>query len=137
MDRKEPKVGVGVILIKDDKVLLGKRKNSHGEGTWGFPGGHLEFMESFEECTSREVKEETNLNIKNISFVTTTNDFFKEDNKHYVTIFTKCYFDGGELKLMEPHKCNSWEWFSWDELPAPLMKPIENFLKLFINPMNI
>ena len=32
MDKK-PKVGVGVIVIKDNKVLLGKRKNSHGEGS--------------------------------------------------------------------------------------------------------
>jgi 8-oxo-dGTP diphosphatase len=35
-----PKVGVGVCIVKDNKVLLGKRKNSHGDGTWAFPGGH-------------------------------------------------------------------------------------------------
>jgi 8-oxo-dGTP diphosphatase len=43
---KRPLIGVAVIVIKEDEVLLGKRKNSHGSGTWAFPGGHLEFKES-------------------------------------------------------------------------------------------
>jgi len=64
MDKK-PKVGVGIIVIKDNKVLLGKRKNSHGEGSWCFPGGHLEFNESLENCAKREVLEETGIEIKN------------------------------------------------------------------------
>lgn len=37
MENNRPKVGVGVAIIKDGKVLLGKRKNAHGEGTWSFP----------------------------------------------------------------------------------------------------
>ena len=32
-----PKVGVGVIVRKDGKILLGKRRNAHGDGTWSFP----------------------------------------------------------------------------------------------------
>ena len=52
MDR--PKVGVGVIVVKEGKVLLQRRRGAHGEGTWGFPGGHLEFKESWEECAKRE-----------------------------------------------------------------------------------
>ena len=130
-----PRVGVWVIVIKDDKVLLWMRKILHGKGTWHFGWGHLEFMESFEECAKREVMEETNLKIKDVSFVTVTNDFFKKDNKHYITIFMKGYYDSGTLKLMEPHKCEWWEWYDWDHLPSPLMVPIENFLKLGINPV--
>jgi 8-oxo-dGTP diphosphatase len=45
---KRPLIGVSVIIIKDNQVLLGKRKNSHGSGTWAFPGGHLEFNETIE-----------------------------------------------------------------------------------------
>ncbi|PIN92058.1 hypothetical protein CO154_01270 [Candidatus Pacearchaeota archaeon CG_4_9_14_3_um_filter_31_7] len=52
-----PKVGVGVIVIKDNKVLLGKRKNAHGEGSLCFPGGHLEFNEKVEDAAEREVFE--------------------------------------------------------------------------------
>ena len=58
MESKCPKVGVGVAVVKDGKVLLGKRKNAHGEGTWSFPGGHLEYKESWEDCAIRETLEE-------------------------------------------------------------------------------
>jgi len=44
---KVPRVGLGVLIIKDGKVLLGRRKGAHGEGTWAPPGGHLECGESF------------------------------------------------------------------------------------------
>jgi hypothetical protein len=54
-----PKVGVGVIIIKDNKLLFHIRKGAHGENTYGLPGGHLEFKESWEECAQREVEEET------------------------------------------------------------------------------
>lgn len=66
---ERPKVGIGVIVRKEGKVLLGKRKNSHGAGSWAFPGGHLEYGESWEECARREVKEETGIAIKNMGKV--------------------------------------------------------------------
>ena len=73
MDEKNrPKVGVGVIVIKDGKILLGKRKGPHGGGFWAFPGGHLEFNESLEDCARREVLEETGISIKNIKKFTLT-----------------------------------------------------------------
>ena len=53
---QRPKVGVGVMIFKNGKVLLGKRKGSHGEGEFALPGGHLEYMEGFANCASREVQ---------------------------------------------------------------------------------
>ena len=46
---KIPRVGVGVIVQRDGRILLGKRLGAHGEGTWALPGGHLEFGESVAE----------------------------------------------------------------------------------------
>lgn len=40
-NKNRPKVGLGVFIMKDGKVLLGKRKNAHGDDDWCFPGGHL------------------------------------------------------------------------------------------------
>ncbi|TSC60080.1 MAG: excinuclease ABC subunit A, partial [Parcubacteria group bacterium Gr01-1014_107] len=65
-------VGVAVFLPaevsaqagKDGKVLLGKRKGSHGVGEYAFPGGKLEYLESFGECARREVREECGIEIK-------------------------------------------------------------------------
>jgi ADP-ribose pyrophosphatase YjhB (NUDIX family) len=59
---ERPKVGVAAIIIKDGKVLLGKRKSAHGQGTWNFPGGHLEYGESWQDCAKRETMEEAGIN---------------------------------------------------------------------------
>lgn len=40
------KVGIGTLLFRKNKLLFGLRKGSHGNETWGFPGGHLEFGET-------------------------------------------------------------------------------------------
>ncbi len=128
-----PKVGVEVLIKKNNKVLLGKRKKSHGTNTWAPPGGHLEFGESIEECAKREVLEETGIQIKNPKIVTLTNDIFKEEGKHYITIFL--ITDTKEEPIArEPELCEKWEWFSWYDLPKPLFLPIQNLLKQGFNP---
>lgn len=85
MDR--PQIGVGVLIFRENQLLLGKRKNAHGDGAWAAAGGHLEFGESPEECATREVLEETGIRIKNIRPGPFTNDFFEKENKHYITLF--------------------------------------------------
>jgi 8-oxo-dGTP diphosphatase len=133
-DKNYPKVGLGVCLIKGKKILFGKRKNSHGKGSWCFPGGHLEFNETWEECAERETMEETNLKIKNIRFATATNDFFEKENKHYITILMVADWAKGAPQLMEPEKCQKWQWFDWDKQPSPLFKPQENLNKQKFDP---
>lgn len=131
-----PLVGVGVIVIKGDKVLLGKRKNTHGGGTWSFPGGHLEFNEGIEDCARREVREEVGISITNLRYATFTNDIFHQEGKHYVTLFVVCDHQAGEVSVREPHKCEKWAWFEWDDLPQPLFHPIQNLLKQNFNPFS-
>lgn len=123
-----PMVGVGVIVIKDNTILLGKRKNAHGEGTWSPPGGHLEFGESPQACAQREVVEETGLCVTNIRFVSFTNDIFMQEDKHYVTLFMLADYQSGTPTVLEPHKCQQWAWFTWQQLPQPLFLPLENLL---------
>ena len=132
--QQRPKVGVGVIIVRDGKVLLGKRKGAHGAGSWSFPGGHLEFNESLEECAIRETAEETGVTIKNVKKLTFTNDIFEAEGKHYITCYMKADLDSGEVKIMEPNKCEEWAWFEWNKLPQPLFVPIQNLIKENINP---
>lgn len=131
---KHPKVGLGVYILKDGKVLLGKRKGPHGSGFWSAPGGHLEYGEAWEDCARRETLEEADIKIKNIRFVGLTNDIHEIENKHYVTIAILADYDSGEVRIMEPDKLKRWEWFSWNNLPSPLFLPMQNLLKQNFNP---
>jgi len=116
-----PLVGVGVMVLKDDKVLLSKRKGSHGDGEYAFPGGHLEFGESFENCARREVMEETGIKIKNIRFNRLANTISYK-GKHYVDVSLIADYDSGVVELKEPSKAESWGWYSLDRLPKPLFQ---------------
>jgi 8-oxo-dGTP diphosphatase len=137
MEKQRPKAGVGICVIKDGKVLLGMRKNAHGDGSWSFPGGHLEFNELVEDCAKREVLEETGLSIKNLRLGPYTNDIFEKENKHYVTLLVVADYDSGDLKLAEPERCQKWEWFDWEKLPSPLFLPLQNLLKRKYNPFQL
>ena len=135
-DISRPKVGIGIYIRKDGKVLLGKRKNSHGAGTWSGPGGHLEMYESWEECAIREVREETGLEIQNLKLMTATNDIFEKEQKHYITLALRADWKSGEVQNPEPEYCEGWEWFAWDQLPEPKAIYFANFLKTGYNPFN-
>ncbi len=135
---KRPLIGVGVIILRKGKVLLGLRRGSHGAGTWSFPGGHLEFGESIEECAQREAFEETGLRITGIRFGPYTNDVFpgegKNEGKHYVTLFVVADAPSGEPEVREPDRTGRWEWFSWDALPQPLFLPVRHLLEQGYSP---
>ena len=126
---ERPKIGVGVCVIKDGKVLLGKRLNAHGQGTWAFPGGHLEFGESVTDCARREVTEETGLQISNIRRGPYTEDLFIAENKHYITLIMIADWQAGEPSVLEPEKCQEWRWFEWENLPEPLFPTFGNLAK--------
>ncbi len=126
MDR--PKVGVGVAVLKEGQVLLGKRKGAHGEGEWAFPGGHLEFGETLEECAKRELAEETELHALSVEKGGWSSDLMNGD-KHYVTLFATVRQFEGEPALLEPEKCGGWQWFSLNALPEPLFPPIHTYMK--------
>jgi 8-oxo-dGTP diphosphatase len=126
---KRPRVGVGVFVKKEGKILVGKRKGSHGAATWALPGGHLEPGESFEACCKREVHEETGLIIKNISPVVFTNDVFHDEGLHYITLFFKGEYESGEATVAEPQECEEWRWVSLNHIPQPIFLPLRNALE--------
>lgn len=130
MENQRPKVGIGVMIFKDGKILLHKRKNSHGDGEYAFPGGHLEYMESFEDCVHRETAEEAGIKIKNVRFLLVEN-LLSYLPKHYVHINFIAEWESGEPKIMEPDKCDSWGWYDLDNLPQPCFKTIPNCIEAY------
>jgi 3-methyladenine DNA glycosylase AlkD/ADP-ribose pyrophosphatase YjhB (NUDIX family) len=127
--QRRPYIGVGVIVLRAGRVLLGKRRHAHGAGCWQFPGGHLEYGESIDACARRELFEETGLSIVNAYKGPFTNDIFAADGKHYVTLFIIADQTVGSVVRKEPHKCEGWDWFSWSSLPEPHFLPIVHLLE--------
>ena len=125
---ERPAVGVGVIVKRGDQVLLLRRRNTHGSGTWSVPGGHLDFGESPEQCASREVREETGVEIEEVEFRAVTNDFFEAEGKHYLTLWFEAKHLSGDASVSAPDEMSEVGWFSWGSLPAPLFLPLRNLL---------
>jgi len=125
---KHPRIGVACIVQYEGKVLLGKRKGAHAVGCWGFPGGHLEFGESIETCAKRELQEETGLIAISLQEGPWVENIMEEGQKHYITIFVFIDQFIGRPALLEPNKCEGWEWFTWETLPEPLFSPIPSLI---------
>ena len=124
-----PRVGVGVIVMRDDRLLLIERRGPHGGGTWSTPGGHLEYGESPHACAAREVREETGLTITGVRFRGITNDVFSATNKHYITIWMEGTPTTGEPVIASPREASAVGWFAWDALPEPLFLPLHHLVR--------
>jgi 8-oxo-dGTP diphosphatase len=124
-------VRVGVCVLVQDplqphKIFAGIRgpSCSHGANLLALPGGHLEMFETFEDCARREVREEMGIELDptSLQLVHISNDIFRQENKHYVTIammakLSPCTSEMNQRPLnCEPDKCLGWESYSWDEL---------------------
>jgi len=120
-----PKVGIGILVLKDEKILMGKRKNAHGEGNWSFPGGHLELFETAEECTKRELLEETGLATNAVTLGPWKEIFFTKEKKHYINLYCFITDFEGEVENKEPNKNEYWQWHPVGALPEPLFMPIQ------------
>lgn len=127
-------VGVGIFVLESSnepadnpRFLIGKRINSHGSGTYSLPGGHMEFGETPEQCAERELLEETGLHVKNVQSLTFTNDYMPAEGKHYVTLFTVGVRQNEtqDPQVLEPNKCEGWEWVSWEELKSWAQQQID------------
>lgn len=135
-----PLIGIGVAIFWHDHVLLHRRKGNHAPDVWAFPGGHLEFGETFAECALRETREEcgTDLRVKVPKFWTAVNTVYESENRHYVVIFMYTHHTGGVPQNMEPDKGDQWRWFDVRNLPEPLMMGIAELEKLgMLRPENL
>ena len=139
MDNKNVRTGIGVLVMKDNKILLGKRNvdpekassELHGEGTWTMPGGKIHFGEKIQEAALREVGEEIGIIPKKLKVVSVTNEI--RNDAHFVTIGFLCEDFEGEPEVMEPEEITEWKWFSLDKLPNPIFPPSLKLLQNYIN----
>jgi 8-oxo-dGTP diphosphatase len=122
-----PLVGMGVLVMRGHRVLLGQRLGAHGAGYYAAPGGHVEFGESLAECARREIREECGLEIEDIRLLSVGTYLWGAD-RHYVDVDVVCQAPVGEPRNLEPEKCAGWAWYTLNALPEPLFVVTANMI---------
>jgi ADP-ribose pyrophosphatase YjhB (NUDIX family) len=140
MDSKKPGVGFGIMLLRNEKILLGKRHDDpqkasselHGEGTWTMPGGKLHFLEKPEDGATRELFEETGMKTspENLKLISLSNDMLSD--AHFVTFGFLCEKYEYEPRVMEPDEITEWKWFELDNLPGKIYFPSKRVLDNYL-----
>lgn len=121
---KDIQACVAVMIWKDNKILLGKRCGKHASGEYSFPGGRIEYMESFENAVKREIEEEVGIKIINIKFQCLAN-IDRYSYRHDITVFFTAEWESGEVRTDPEERIGEWGWYSIDSLPSPLFYPTQ------------
>jgi 8-oxo-dGTP diphosphatase len=98
----QPLVGVGALIICKGKMLLEKRQNEPGRGKWSIPGGLVELGENIEQTVTREVKEETGLEVEKPELIDVIGQVSLDENGkvkyHFIIIDYFVKLKGGKLR---------------------------------------
>jgi ADP-ribose pyrophosphatase YjhB (NUDIX family) len=130
-DTVEPvdeQIGVGAVVVRGDRVLLGRRLSAHGRGTWAFPGGKPAPGEAPVATAIRELREETGLVAHGGHVDAETLDGFPESRLLFRTHLVVLDEVRGEPRPREPDKTAVWRWYDWQRLPQPLFRPVASLV---------
>ncbi len=125
------KIGCEIFIVKDNALLLGKRKNCYGAGTWALPGGHLEYGETLIECAKRELKEE--LGIEGLEFTLLSVIDSIAEQRHYLHMSFLLHKFTGTIATMEPDLCEEWCFFDMAQLPETIFEPHKKIIETCVS----
>jgi ADP-ribose pyrophosphatase len=123
-----PVASVGVVVVRQGRVLLAQRGQPPSEGLWAFPGGGVELGETLEDAAAREVLEECGIQIRAARPFTVVDRIFRDAGGsveyHYVIVDMLAEWVDGELRAATDVR--QARWFSAEELRAlPLTPGVE------------
>jgi 8-oxo-dGTP diphosphatase len=123
-----PLVGVGGIVVHQNRVLLVQRGTEPLKGQWTIPGGLIDIGETLREAVIREVREETGLSVEPLELVELLDRIHREDGRvryHYVIADYLCRMDGGTLQAASDAAAVRWvERSEWNSHSALRIDPI-------------
>ena len=107
-----PRVGVGVVVIRDGRILMVKRAKEPNKGKWSIPGGGLELGESLYEAARREVFEECSIHVEIERVIDTTERIIKDEDGrikyHFVLVDMLGRYISGEAKAQSDAQDCRW-----------------------------
>ena len=106
-----------LILVQDSEVLLLRRYNTgHEDGNYGVVAGHVEEDEEILVAMAREAREEAGINIPPAT-LKVVGVMHRRSDLQYIDFFLTARSWSGDIRNMEPDKCDDLAWFRLDSLP--------------------
>ncbi|WP_427025104.1 NUDIX domain-containing protein [Aureimonas ureilytica] len=121
----EPRVGCGVAILREGRLLLVQRRGAPEAGSWSFPGGKVDPFEPTETAAARETAEELGIAVGPLKLLCVVDLIDPEADTHWVSPVYRADRFTGEPRIVEPHKHEALGWFALDALPTPLSKAVE------------
>lgn len=132
---------VHLLIIKDDKILLLRRfQTGHEDGNYGVSAGHLDGNETIKEGCAREAKEEIGIDVSlfnlNLVHVLHRKKSNRKINPERIDFFFMTTQYDGEIKNLEPHKCDDLQWFPLDSLPDNTIGYVQQAINSYKDDIN-
>lgn len=136
--KKFPRVSLNILVIKDNKVILGRltpKWNFQGKRVYGVPGRGINFREKIGAAVKRNIKEEFGCGVRSYK-ITCVNANYALGN-HFIGIGVVAEIDG-EIKNLKPNDWEKWSWFSLKKIPHNLFPDAKNVIDCYLkNKVNV
>jgi 8-oxo-dGTP diphosphatase len=120
-----------LFLVRDDRILLLKRRNTdYEDGKYSVVAGHMEDGETAREAICREAREEAGIELApdDLAFAHVVH---RADRGQRVGFFFSARRWRGEPRNMEPHKADDFRWFPLDALPDDMVPYVRRAIGLW------
>lgn len=141
MEHQKPLIGAYLLLIKDNQLLLQKRRGGVLDGVYTPIAGHTEENETVIDAIIREAKEEANIKLckKDLGVkvvIQRPRAFYKGIPTDIIDFFILATTYQGKILNKEPDKCSEIAFYPLNKLPEHTMPHVKKALKAYFNQKN-
>jgi len=115
-----------LILVKGKEVLLLRRAHTgYQDGNYSLIAGHLDGGETATQCIIREAEEEAGITLQPVDLEVVHIMHRNNPEREYIDLFLRSHIWEGEIKNMEPEKCDELKWYPLDSLPDNIIPEVK------------